>query len=188
MTDDRKQDLADLLHRAIMFGKKLPNAVQRDAWIDSVLQGHPDPVDVFEAAQTPTAHEVTTDEREALAGLFDDHWMTLLGRCSCGWVHPQFGSRSRDPLYVRQHLADAVVAAGFRRTVQGEPANVTHPEKTYIPGGAMSVSGQSEPTDAQVLAALNAMIGRNPGEHLRDYADSSVSNMRAALRAAAEAM
>ena len=89
--------------------------------------------------------------------------------------------------YEAERLIEELMDVGFevRRTVQGEPANAPHPEKSDIPGGAMSLSVQGEPTDAQVLAALNAMTGRNPGEHLRDYADSSVSNMRAALRAAA---
>lgn len=43
---------------------------------------------------------------------------------------------------------------------------------------------QGEPSDAQVLAALNAWNVINPGESLSDYAYSNVSHMRAALRAA----
>lgn len=45
---------------------------------------------------------------------------------------------------------------------------------------------QGEPSGAQVLAALNAYNGRNPGRTLSDWSEGSVQGMRDALRAANE--
>lgn len=137
---------------------------------------------VFEEQQKPTE-----DEREALARLFDGHWMTPLGKCACGWVHPQYGSRHLDPLYVRQHLADAVAAAGFRRPVSPEPSadeDEIDPEickgcDEYDPHALCMVAApepQAEPTDAQVRAAAESLA------HSAGYVPEPM--VRAALRAA----
>lgn len=66
---EARKALGDLLHRAVMYGKKLPNSGERDAWIDSVLNEFPDPARavfaVFEKAHAPTDDE-RTPEFEAL--------------------------------------------------------------------------------------------------------------------------
>jgi hypothetical protein len=98
---------------------------------------------VFEQAHTPAE-----DEREALARLFDEHWMTTLGKCACGWVHPQYGSRSLDPYYVRLHLADVVTATGFRRTAVQEPQiECPHwsPGRITIRKSCTACAAESEP-------------------------------------------
>lgn len=65
-----------------------------------------------------------------------------------------------------------------------EPSNVS--ESASADSSPAQVSVQGEPTDNQVLAALNAWNVINPGESLSDYADSNVAHMRAALRAATD--
>lgn len=54
----------------------------------------------------------------------------------------------------------------------------------HLPRTIDTLRPQSEPSDAQVLAALNAYNERNPGRTISDWSDESVANMRAALRAA----
>ena len=94
---------------------------------------------VFEAAQKPT-----TDEREHMAQVIRN-------------------AEASGPVFAST-LADVILAAGFRRPVQGEP------------------------TDAQVRASLHAFYAIRhpmfaPGE-LEDYGKHMVRAMRAALRAA----
>lgn len=121
----------------------------------------------------------TDDEREALVryeAWHEGYAARMDGKSVTeGPSHPNAPSRARRP--------DTALR-------QSAPANVTHPEKAYIPGGTMSVSGQGEPTDAQVQAAAREYHERGNGEgsfdriaeHIRA---SLVFRMRAALRAAA---
>lgn len=151
----------------------------------------------------------TDDEREALARLFDAHWMTPLGKCACGWVHPQYGMRAShlDPIYVRQHLAYVVSNAGYRRSEVPEPSAAREFLKSALAESDANVSEggagwdvevdartvlelldevpepQGEPSDAQVLAALDAFY-RGESSSLSEFGAMSVKGMRAALRAA----
>lgn len=137
---------------------------------------------VFEEAHTPT-----DDEREALARLFDGHWMTLHGKCACGWVHPQYGSRSLDPIYVRQHLADAVLDAGFRRPVQAEPTEAqlidlywkTSGDDWAIPEWLMVAFGRA--AAAQVHEGIKQQL-RHGGKITDDVIQWDIRDRDAAMR------
>lgn len=62
------------------------------------------------------AEQARLVDSEALVQVFTFHlFHPVSWRCTCGWVHPQYGSRSLDPMYLRRHLADAVMDAGFHR-------------------------------------------------------------------------
>lgn len=176
---------------------------------------------VFEEAHTPI-----DDEREALADLI----------LSMG-----LAADADDDRYVAEQTADRILAAGFRRTVQGDHydegtlvkvydalqrvmpdvsewvirdqvnamqnAGILFRERRTVQGEPLPACGycgdrlgapgcpahgepQGEPSDAQVLAALNAyyadyMIG--PNKSLGEVRPlRTVQDMRAALRAAAE--
>ena len=122
---------------------------------------------VFEEAHTPKVIE-RHDEREPLATWDVDGMIEGLRSAA--------DSPKDQVAITRQRLLEAAEAietltAGFRRTVQGEP------------------------TDAQVLAALNARelsvrerSGNarhfNPAPDLSYYSEGNVADMRAALRAA----
>jgi hypothetical protein len=117
-------------------------------------------VAVFEEANTPT-----DDEREALE--------RIVFQCSQARLD-------------RYETADVILGHGFHRTVQGEPA--TEPaSELEVPGDAPTgVAVQGEPSDAAVIAALNAYQDRRRmGTSLGDWGSFKVDRMRAALRAAA---
>jgi hypothetical protein len=91
------------------------------------------------------------EEREALAQVLDQHWFHAW-RCSCGWVHPQYGAKTLDPGYLRVHIATAILAAGFRRRGPITDTQVAAVEKVI-----RSVYGtQVESTEAVARAALEA--------------------------------
>lgn len=75
-----------------------------------------------------------------------------------------------------RRILRAALAAGFRRTVQGEPSNVS--ESASADSSPAQVSVQGEPTDAQVDAALEAAENAGPLTPIRE-------RLRAALRASA---
>ena len=118
----------------------------------------------YEEALTPT-----DDEREAWLSSFE------------GWTPEQVKLTPYHASRVIATLLDAL-----RRTEVPEPSVLP----TFFapkPGSTTNrlvSEPQGEPSDAQVLAALNAWNVINPGESLSDYADANVSHMRAALRAA----
>lgn len=124
-----------------------------DRWIAALRTGRPE-----------QAHTPTDDEREAPASTSEV--AAIIDRAMRPWGLSNIGTHT---------AARALVAAGFRRTVQGEP------------------------TDAQVLAALNAhyrvRLAQSepmPGDpevegdahSLDEYSSKSIDRMRAALRAA----
>lgn len=114
------------------------------------------------------AHTPTDDEREILTRI----------------IHDETGEPEEESGFV----ADAILAAGFRRPVQGEPCGVlsTPEHNAWVQGWNAAVEAQGEPSDAQVLAALNAYYepDRYPGQTLSDWSEGSTRAMRAALRAA----
>jgi hypothetical protein len=100
-------------------------------------------------------------------------------RTSTGWMFSPEECPNREHPFPEQ-----CGLCGFHRTVQGEPSNVSKQGVSDISPAQMSAKG--EPSDAQVIAAMNAYDPRFPGEDLDDFQENEIADMRAALRAAAE--
>lgn len=133
---------------------------------------------VFEQAHTPT-----DDEREILTRI----------------IHDETGEPEEESGFV----ADAILAAGFRRPVQGEPPVAPYfddgmidpdicreceePESSCRCLEARTPEPQGEPTDAQVLAALSALLPAVDwsAEAMGKANPTWIASMRDALRAAA---
>lgn len=120
------------------------------------------------------AHAPTDDEREALIALMDQPItgasdgrtfteMVVDAILAAGFRRTEVPEPSAECPQPCVHLSQEDAREGRScaehpctcREPQGEPANVTDPEKSYIPGGEMSVSERSvqgEPTDAEVDA------------------------------------
>lgn len=89
-----------------------------------------------------------------------------------------------------RRVANTLLAAGFRRTVQGEPANATEPDVALHSPDEMQHNVQGEPSDAQVDAAIRAFHEATLGAPDDGFLTSErLERMRdpwrAALRAAA---
>lgn len=110
----------------------------------------------------------TDNERKVLEEILDDKLQSLT-----------------DTRAICYPLADAVLAAGFHRTVQGEPTNDGHlitdcehgVNSLYDRCAPCEAAEQAEPSDAQVEAALAGW--RN------EWNSDDMEAMRAALKAAA---
>lgn len=86
-----------------------------------------------------------------------------------------------------EQAADRVLAAGFHRTVQGEPSFTAALPDRAAPEGCTGFEPQSEPSDVQVVAALNVYWAYDPPIVDPAYwSEKHKGIMRAALRAAAE--
>lgn len=133
--------------------------------IDAILS-------VFEQANTPTS-----DEREVLIDAI---------RRSVAGTH---GIQA----YLAGVFADAILAAGFRRTVQGEPTqeerdaglSEAHSESYRLGWRAGRASVQGEPTDAQLSEIERRVYDEHRGE-VAGFAKALIrAGWAAALRAAA---
>lgn len=120
--------------------------------------------DALEAAEK--AHTSTDDEREALRELL--------------------GPILYLPISV---IRDNILAAGFRRPEVPEPSAEDDLNAEYDArlgdGDRDDPEPQGEPSDAQVLAALDAFF-QGQSSNLSEFGAVSVKGMRAALRAAGE--
>ena len=171
MTTDREQ----LIEKA---AKALTGLTEAE-WGIATAEGSDHLIGYFDAAERvwavfEEAHTPTDGERAVLWEIIDSERR--------GWQRIGSGLTS--------DLRDRILAAGFRRTVQGEPSHEGH---SFCDPRLGCVQG--EPTDAQVLAGLNAQWRterqqakypeREPAPDLSFFGDSMTERMRAALRAAA---
>lgn len=127
-----------------------------------------------EATVTPTAHEVTSDER----------WLNNLSYAATTLEASADNGDRYCARLIREHLA----AAGFRRSEVPEPSAddaMSHYTDPADPFWQSSPELQGEPSDAQVGAAMNAVVTYYQEQgHLTRPESVDYQALRAALRAA----
>lgn len=116
-TDDERGALVTVLMRPEVPGP--PNSERAEALIRAGMERLADRLlaEGF-GFRRPSQIPATDDEREALAAELSKHWANMNGKCACGWVHPQHGALFLDAKHFIEHCAEALAAAGFRRSAR----------------------------------------------------------------------